>query len=367
MPYARHSNSRSTGTASCCRERAWRSSQATIPELPVTAAAHARWRGLLAWLCARNACDAERATALRGLAGAGRACPVAGCPWPVARRRVAGARAGRVQRHGTGGSAMSEGGFPCRDNCRSAKAYFGFGRLWRVGPVCGTRVRATPSAARSASRGARIYLLSATGARRPLEGFPSRPGWERRMGKRLRRGGSRTQRRTRWPVARAQPGPGSQLRADAGWGFSPLYSADADSTLWALRLAAVLGAMRAPRARAALSFMRRHRKRDGGVATFLPETLARQGCCYGATCSRRMVPGARRGHRRGGRAARIRRAARPPGCCARSSGTAAGRPTGTTRTLSPLRSPRACSPAGEARARGARWPVRALGRVARRA
>jgi hypothetical protein len=60
-------------------------------------------------------------------------------------------------------------------------------------------------------------------------------------------------------------------RPRAGWGWNYLQPADADSTLWALRLASRLGALDSERARTAVIFLREHVQPGGGVATYLPD------------------------------------------------------------------------------------------------
>ncbi len=60
-------------------------------------------------------------------------------------------------------------------------------------------------------------------------------------------------------------------RGRAGWGWNSLQPADADSTLWALQLAARLGTLDSEAARDALTFLRLHVLDDGGVATYRPD------------------------------------------------------------------------------------------------
>lgn len=57
-------------------------------------------------------------------------------------------------------------------------------------------------------------------------------------------------------------------RARSGWGWNYLQPADADSTIWGLRLAADLGMEAGEEGRAALAFLRDHVQPDGGVATY---------------------------------------------------------------------------------------------------
>jgi len=58
---------------------------------------------------------------------------------------------------------------------------------------------------------------------------------------------------------------------DDGWGWSRWTPADADSTSWALRLAAGLDIPDSPLVKHARRFLKSHQRRDGGVATYLPE------------------------------------------------------------------------------------------------
>jgi hypothetical protein len=63
------------------------------------------------------------------------------------------------------------------------------------------------------------------------------------------------------------------MRSRAGWGWNYLQPADADSTLWALRLASRLGEMESPSAQNGLAFLRRHLKASG-MSTYLPDNYS---------------------------------------------------------------------------------------------
>lgn len=89
----------------------------------------------------------------------------------------------------------------------------------------------------------------------------------------------------------------SERRQPEGWGYNFSFSADADSTVWALRLAHTVGAEESMRARLARQFLERHLRPNGGVATYmiwrrLPEfpaiDLSRmpgyEGYCSAHTC-----------------------------------------------------------------------------------
>lgn len=57
-------------------------------------------------------------------------------------------------------------------------------------------------------------------------------------------------------------------RARAGWGWNHVKPADADSTLWALHLAARLGALASERAESGLAFLHTHIGPGGGLSTY---------------------------------------------------------------------------------------------------
>lgn len=54
----------------------------------------------------------------------------------------------------------------------------------------------------------------------------------------------------------------------AGWGYNVFVPSDADSTVWALRLAQGAGVGRSLRVRRTLAFLARHQGPSGGIATF---------------------------------------------------------------------------------------------------
>jgi squalene cyclase len=56
-----------------------------------------------------------------------------------------------------------------------------------------------------------------------------------------------------------------------GWGYNGYVPADADSTLWSLRLATRIGMAHSVRARRALRFLLRHQQRDGGIVTYVED------------------------------------------------------------------------------------------------
>lgn len=60
-------------------------------------------------------------------------------------------------------------------------------------------------------------------------------------------------------------------RERAGWGWNYLQPADADSTIWGLRLAADVEQLESAPAQEAIAFLRRHMHGDGGVSTYLQD------------------------------------------------------------------------------------------------
>ncbi|WP_337848014.1 hypothetical protein [Sphingomonas sp.] len=63
-------------------------------------------------------------------------------------------------------------------------------------------------------------------------------------------------------------------RARSGWGWNFLQPADADSTIWGLRLAAALGQSATTAASDAIRFLRQHLHADGGIATYRRDLYA---------------------------------------------------------------------------------------------
>ncbi|MES2354005.1 MAG: prenyltransferase/squalene oxidase repeat-containing protein [Pseudomonadota bacterium] len=59
-------------------------------------------------------------------------------------------------------------------------------------------------------------------------------------------------------------------RSRVGWGWNYLQPADADSTLWTLRLASRLGKMNSPCAEEGLAFLRQHLQ-STGISTYIPD------------------------------------------------------------------------------------------------
>lgn len=261
------------------------------PELAETAATRARWRGLLAWLCSKKACDADRAAALLCWPGEDEppGCPL---PWPESLVVESLARgAGEFSVMGRRLSHVKVDFVPRRPP--AAKAYFGFGRLWRRAPAVAEAATSLHAAVRAAAARGAAFLRSEQPRDAPWKDFSGvQGGSEEWVGAYVAAALARNRGNESLRAARATWNWLARLRNAPGWGFGPLFSADADSTLWALRLASLLGRMRAPRARGGLAFLRRHRLRDGGVGTFLPATLGHAGQARG----RRAVAGWCRAH-----------------------------------------------------------------------
>ncbi|MFW9846480.1 MAG: prenyltransferase/squalene oxidase repeat-containing protein [Candidatus Thorarchaeota archaeon] len=60
-------------------------------------------------------------------------------------------------------------------------------------------------------------------------------------------------------------------REQGGWGYNDATPPDADSTIWALRLAEALGQGESIAARHAYSFLRKHKQSNGGYSTYAAE------------------------------------------------------------------------------------------------
>lgn len=63
--------------------------------------------------------------------------------------------------------------------------------------------------------------------------------------------------------------------AEGGWSYNRRVPGDADSSLWALRLAVALGQADSPTAQGGFAFLARHAQPDGGFATYADATAIR--------------------------------------------------------------------------------------------
>lgn len=241
------------------------------PELALSAAEHARWRGLLAWLLARKVCDARRAAALIDWPGQDEP-PDCRQPWPeslVVESMARGASAFSVI--GRRLSHIKVDFVPHRD--ATAKAYFGFGRLWRGAPSGMPQRPRVPRLREAIARATEnlLALRVATGAWRDFHAICE--GCDESLSAYVAAAlaghggpiGRQAARETWAHLAVCRPVP--------GWGYTASIPVDADSTLWVLRLAAALGRIDSPEARRGLAVLRKHRESDGGIASYLPENL----------------------------------------------------------------------------------------------
>jgi hypothetical protein len=252
------------------------------PERPHSAATSARWARLLDRLEAQGCCAARRATPLLDWPGQDEP-PSCELPWPgslAVESLVHGPREFSVI-----GRRLSHVKVDF-SNCQSPapKAYFGFGPVWRRVTNRGFG-RAVASRTKQAMAAAAAFLLDQRTAGAAWRDFPDiLDGSDEWVSAYVasalaHHGGPRGRHAARdtwaWLATRG---------AGAGWRYNAQFVVDADSTLWALRLAEPLAQLNAPRARAALALLRAHRGRDGGLATFLPENL-------GAARAARLPPG----------------------------------------------------------------------------
>lgn len=65
-----------------------------------------------------------------------------------------------------------------------------------------------------------------------------------------------------------------KARARSGWGWNFLQPADADSTIWSLRLASAMSQDETPEAREATAFLLQHLQPSGGIATYRRDVYA---------------------------------------------------------------------------------------------
>lgn len=72
----------------------------------------------------------------------------------------------------------------------------------------------------------------------------------------------------RWLIGRCQSSP--------GWGYNALVPRDADSTVWALQLAAAIGCSNWEPAQLASEFLLQHLRPGGGIATYADDRLIRR-------------------------------------------------------------------------------------------
>lgn len=264
-----------------------------------------RWEPLLDHLIARGLATASKRDAL--LAWPGRIEPTrAAAPWPA--DLIAESLLRPADWFGTFERRLSHVKLTlCAGRPASAKAYFGYGHLWHqagvvprdeertTSPVETARpgvsgiAAATRIAIGDAIRAATSFLLGARtqggwwrdfydlGRRaehdRRVTGYASDEWVSAYIGAMLARVDdderAREAARETWSLLEARRG------APHGWGYHALLPSDADSTVWALRLARALGVAESPRLREAHCFVERQMRADGGVMTYRPEDCAR--------------------------------------------------------------------------------------------
>jgi hypothetical protein len=241
------------------------------PEPSTLATAHARWRGLLAWLRARGYCDGRRAAALLDWPGQYEP-PDQDSAWPESLMLESLAR---------GPSAFSvisrrlshlKVDF-APDRRSRLKAYFGFLRQWCGAPSELSQHARVACPGRAIPRGVE-YLLrqrSSSGTWRDFRDI--RGGSDEWLSAYVAAALAATGLPAARRAAEALWGRLSRLTTGPGWRYNARIPVDADSTLWALRLAAAIDHIGDAPARAALGLLRRHRLGNGGVASFLPANL----------------------------------------------------------------------------------------------
>lgn len=227
-----------------------------------------RWHALLDELVGAGLCAAANAPAFLTLPGV--VCPTATdvdwpAPWMAATLRAPPDHFSTAERQ------LSHVKLTVMDEQVLLKGYWGAGHIWRVArprrePVRPPRGRA---AGEALSRAAGFLL--------------SRQAHTGRWSDFLLPAGPSDEWVTAFVAACLLEAPGNVTGAAAGrawdalvrrrpdepgWGYNRLTPTDADSTAWALRLAAGLGLARSGRAAAARHFLAGHRTPDGGLMTY---------------------------------------------------------------------------------------------------
>ena len=242
-----------------------------------------RWAAFMASLVARGVCTEEKADALMSWPGYTDPSSTS-APWPaalVAQSLVAGPERFTVLNR----ELMHVKVTWQPQQPPEAKAYFGFFQSWLLPegeaqeakkPVPATP-KATPATSlndriRAAMEGALTFLLRAR----------NQAGWWLEYDD-FEQGGPSDEWATAYVAAALAPLDderagraarwawtllSERCEPSGGWGWNIVLPCDADSTLWALRLAAGIGAASLPRARRAREFLFRHALSDGGMASY---------------------------------------------------------------------------------------------------
>jgi hypothetical protein len=235
--------------------------------LGIQPAGEPRWRELLEELSAGGLCTAENATALLGVSGVLRP-PEAHAEWPAA--WIVATLLAPPDHFSSTERQLSHIKLTVAEHQVAAKAYWGAGHVWQTARPRTHRAVGVAREAPEALSGAIDFLLSQQAHTGRWSDFllPAGPSdeWVTAFvgvcllevpGEQSRRAARRG-----WEaLLRRRPD-------EPGWGYNRLTPADADSTAWALRLAAGLGVLEHGRVAAARAFLAGHVSADGGMTTY---------------------------------------------------------------------------------------------------
>ncbi len=235
-----------------------------------------RWEALLEELCDAGGCLPQNAAALLGVPGALRP-PDTRADWPAA--WIAATLGAATGDFTTTERRLSHLKLTVGAPAVSVKGYWGAGHVWR-------RLRPDEDAAAAPSSGGTGPApLPDVGAAvdRAIAFVVARQAHTGRWSDFMLPAGPSDEWVTAFVAAcvlQARPDAGRaaaqrawdallrRRRDEPGWGYNRLTPADADSTAWALRLAAGLGVTGSSRIAAAQRFLARHLLADGGVTTY---------------------------------------------------------------------------------------------------
>lgn len=228
-----------------------------------------RWRDLLDELSAGGLCTVENAGALLGVPGV-LSPPETQVAWPAG--WVVAAITAPADRFSTTERQLSHVKVTVAGQHVVAKGYWGAGHVWRMPrprPDGTPRPSSDDSVSRALSR-AIDFLMSQQAHTGRWSDFllPAGPSDEwvtAFVGACLLEAPAEQTRRA---ARRAWEALLRRRRDEAGWGYNRLTPADADSTAWALRLAAGLGISDDGRVAAAHAFLSGHVLADGGITTY---------------------------------------------------------------------------------------------------
>ena len=237
--------------------------------LAIQPASEPRWHELLQELSTQGLCTAANADALVGVAGVLHPAD-AQVEWPAA--WIAATLAAPADHFSTTERQLSHVKLTVAGQQVVAKGYWGAGHVWRT-----ARPR-LPDAVPAGSERAIAAALS-----RAIDFLLSRQAHTGRWSDFLLPAGPSDEWVTAFVGACLLEAPADETRRAAlrawqalsrrrpdepGWGYNRLTPADADSTAWALRLAASLGVPEHGRVAEARAFLAGHVSADGGVTTY---------------------------------------------------------------------------------------------------